>query len=66
MCVCWSAVLNSITSGGVLILLNVNRMLLDGTVRLHFEFLTFGISNTEDVRTCEVGVTSANSKILHK
>jgi len=30
-------------------------MLLDGTVRLHFEFLTLGISNSEDVQTCEVG-----------
>jgi len=55
MCVCSSAVLNSITSGGILILLNTNRMLLDGTVRLHFEFLTLGISNSEDVQTCEVG-----------
>lgn len=54
MCVCSSAVPNLITSGEILILLNMNRMLLDGTVRLHFEFLTFGISNTEDVETCQV------------
>jgi len=55
MFVCTSAVLNSITGGGILILLNMNHMLLDGAVRLHFEYLTFGISNTVDVQICEVG-----------